>query len=56
MVQKTTTSDVGGYFEFGGLGTDTYVITARKSGYKSGRQTIQLEDGGEEEIEVRIMK
>ncbi|OHB96241.1 MAG: hypothetical protein A2Z57_09255 [Planctomycetes bacterium RIFCSPHIGHO2_12_39_6] len=56
MVQKTTTSNDGGYFECEGLGTDTYVITARKSGYKSGRQTIRLEDGGKEEIEVRIRK
>ena len=49
---KTTISDDGGYFEFEGLRTDTYVITARKS----GRQTIRLEAGGEEGIEVRIRK
>jgi len=57
-IKKTTTavSDADGFFEFTGLDADDYIITAKKSRYKSTRKTIQLEEGDEVEVEIEMKK
>lgn len=53
---KTTVSDADGFFEFTDLDADDYIITAKRSRYKSTRKTIQLEEGDEVEIEIELKK
>ena len=53
---KTTVSDADGFFEFTDLDADDYIITAKRSRYKSTRKTIQLEEGDEIEIEIEMKK
>src|SRR3989304_9448264 len=39
---STTTSDADGFFEFTDLEADTYILIAKKNGYKRAKQTIKL--------------
>jgi len=52
----TTSSDADGFFEFSDLEADTYVIIAKKTGYKSAKQTLKLGDGEGREIAIEIKK
>ncbi len=54
-VSKNTSSDADGFFEFTGLGADTYVIFARKIRYKKAKATVKLEEDESKEIEI-VMK
>ena len=54
-VVKNTSSDEDGFFEFTGLGADTYVIFARKIRYKKAKATVKLEEDESKEIEI-VMK
>lgn len=53
---STTSSDADGYFEFKDLEADTYVIIAKKKGYKRAKQTVQLGEGEEKEVEIEMKK
>lgn len=54
--KNTTATDADGFFEFADLDADTYVIVARKKGYKRAKQTISLGDGESQEIEIELKK
>ena len=45
-----------GSFVFGDLDADTYVISARKRGYKNAKKTIPLEAGETEEVKIKMRK
>lgn len=51
-----TSSDADGFFEFEDLSADTYIIFAKKKGYKKGKKTVTLEEGEEIEIEIEMKK
>ena len=53
---NSTTYSIGGFFGFEGLEADTYVLIAKKRGYKRVKQTITLAEGGEREIEIEMKK
>jgi hypothetical protein len=53
---RTAVSDADGFFEFTDLDADDYIITAKRSRYKSTRKTIQLEEGDEVEVEIEMKK
>jgi len=53
---KITSSDADGFFEFTGLGADTYVILAKKKGYKKTKQIVKLGDAESTEIEIEMRK
>ena len=53
---STTSSDADGFFEFKDLEADTYVIIAKKKGYKRAKQTLKLGDGEDSEIEIEMKK
>lgn len=53
---KKTASDADGYYEFADLEADTYVIFAKKKGYKRNKKTVRLGDGESEEIELVMRK
>jgi len=55
-VIKTASSDADGLFEFTDLGADTYVIFAKKKGYKKTQQKVVLEEGDSTEIEIEMRK
>ncbi|MBL1170214.1 MAG: carboxypeptidase regulatory-like domain-containing protein [Candidatus Brocadia sp. AMX2] len=55
-MRKKTLSGTEGSFEFTDLETDTYKITAKKRGYRKGRQTVMLEEGEDEEIRIEMKK
>ncbi|KXK25155.1 MAG: putative glucose sorbosone dehydrogenase [Candidatus Brocadia sinica] len=55
-IRKKTLSGTEGSFEFTDLETDTYKITAKKRGYRKGRQTVMLEEGEDEEIRIEMKK
>ena len=52
----STASDADGFFEFKDLDADTYVIVAKKKGYKRGKQTVTLEEGESQEVEIELKK
>ena len=52
----TTSSDEFGIFEFADLDADTYMIIAKKRGYKKARQKVVLEEGVSTEIEIMMKK
>ncbi len=52
----TEYSDADGYFEFGDLEADTYVIIAKKKGYKKARKTVAIEAGEEKEIQIKMKR
>lgn len=53
---KQTSSDADGYFEFTDLEVDTYIITAKKKGFKPVNQRIKLEDGEVTDIEIEMKR
>lgn len=53
---KQTSSDADGFFEFSDLEADTYIITAKKRGFKPVNQRIKLEDGEMTDIEIKMKK
>jgi alpha-tubulin suppressor-like RCC1 family protein len=55
-VTRSASSDADGYFEFEDLDADTYVILAKKRGYKKSKKTVKLEEGESEEIEIEMRK
>ena len=55
-IQRITHSDADGFFEFTDLDADTYVITAKKMGYNTGKKRIRLKDGQEKEVGIEIKK
>ena len=44
-ISTTTASDADGYFEFADLDAETYVIIAKKKGYKRSSKTVILKEG-----------
>lgn len=52
-VIKTASSDADGFFEFTDLDADTYVIFAKKKGYKKTQQKVALGDGESTESRLR---
>ncbi|MDO8140369.1 MAG: carboxypeptidase-like regulatory domain-containing protein, partial [Candidatus Brocadiales bacterium] len=50
---RSTVSGADGSFEFADLKADTYVITAKKKGYKKAKQKIKLAEG-EEKTDIKI--
>lgn len=55
-ISTTTSSDADGYFEFVDLDANTYVIIAKKNGYKRSSKTVILKEGAEKEIEIKMKK
>ena len=55
-VSKNTSSDEDGFFEFTGLGADTYVIFAKKKRYKKAKATVKLEEDESKEIEIEMKR
>jgi len=55
-VAKTASSDEFGAFGFADLDADTYVIYAKKRGYKKARQKVVIEEGESEELEILMKK
>ena len=54
--KNTATSDADGFFEFPDLEADTYVLVARKKGYKRKNTTVKLGEGESEEVEITLKK
>jgi len=54
--KNTATSDAGGFFEFPDLEADTYVLVARKKGYKRKNTTVKLGEGESEDVEITLKK
>ena len=55
-VVKNTSSDEDGFFEFTGLGADTYVIFAKKTRYMKAKATVKLEEDESKEIEIEMKR
>ena len=55
-VSKNTSSDADGFFEFTGLGADTYVIFAKKKRYKKAKATVNLGEEESKEIEIEMKR
>ena len=55
-VIKTVYSNADGFFEFTDLEADTYIITAKKKGFKPVNQRIKLGDGEVTDIEIEMKK
>ena len=55
-VIKTASSDADGFFEFTDLDADTYVIFAKKKGYRKNQQKVKLGEGESTEIEIEMKK
>lgn len=53
---STMTSDADGFFEFTDLEADTYILIAKKNGYKRAKQTIKLGERESREIEIEMKK
>jgi hypothetical protein len=53
---KQTSSDADGYFEFTDVEADTYIITAKKKGFKPVNQRIKLEEGEVTDIEIEMKR
>lgn len=47
-------SDADGFFEFNELDADTYDIFAIKTGFKSARQVVEMPEGEENIIEIKL--
>ena len=52
--KNTAFSDTDGFFKFADLGEDTYVLIARKRGFKRLNRTIKLSKGEERELELEM--
>ena len=55
-VVKNISSDADGFFEFTGLGADTYVIFAKKMRYKKAKATVKLAEEESKEIEIEMKR
>jgi len=55
-VTRNTSSDADGFFEFADLDADTYVIVAKKRGYRKTQQKVTLDEGESMEIEIVMKK
>ncbi|GEM_PF-6812509 len=53
---KQTSSGADGYFEFLNLDADTYIITAKKTGFKPVNQRVNLEEGEVTDIEIEMKR
>ncbi|MBM2834368.1 MAG: Branched-chain amino acid transporter, amino acid-binding protein [Candidatus Brocadiaceae bacterium] len=53
---KTISSDTDGYFEFTDLEADTYILTAKKSGYKQGKRIVKLSEGEARDVELKMKR
>jgi hypothetical protein len=53
---KEDVSDSGGAFRFTGLATGGYQLSARKEGYSTGRQNVQLTDRAVDGVELRLQQ
>ena len=53
---KQTSSDADRFFEFSDLEAGTYIITAKKKGFKPLNQRIKLGDGETTDIEIEMKK
>ena len=53
---KTISSDIDGYFEFTDLEADTYILTAKKNGYKQGKRTVKLREGETREVKLKMKR
>lgn len=51
-----TASDKDGFFEFMGLGEDTYVIKTKKKRYKPAKKTVKLKADEIKEIEIEMRR
>src|SRR3972149_3104680 len=47
-------TDKDGFFEFAELEPDTYTLTAKKKGYQKTKETITLDEEGEEYVELEL--
>ena len=55
-VSKGTATDAEGFFEYTDLQADTYIIFAKRKGYKKNKQKIAIEEGESKETEVVMKK
>ncbi len=55
-VTENASTDADGFFEFADLDADTYLMIAKKKGYRKNQQKATLEDGASEEIEIVMKK
>ena len=51
---KILFSDADGFFEFNELDADTYDIFAIKAGLKSARQVVEMPEGEENIVEIKL--
>ncbi len=52
--KNTAFTDTDGFFKFADLGEDTYLLIARKRGFKRLNRTIRLSQGEERELELEM--
>lgn len=52
----TTYTDADGFFEFSYLDADTYIVIAKKKGYKRSSKTVRLGEGEEKEIQIKMRR
>lgn len=55
-IKRNASSDADGFFEFADLEKDKYVIFASKKRYKKEKQTVSLDEGDDQEIEIEMRK
>lgn len=55
-IKRHASSDADGFFEFADLDADKYVIFASKKRYKKTKQTVSLDEGDEQEIQIEMRK
>jgi len=55
-IKRNASSDADGFFEFKDLEKDKYVIFASKKRYKKAQQTVKLDEGDDQEIEIEMRK
>jgi hypothetical protein len=53
-VKRNAFSDADGFFKFSGLNADTYIIIARKKQFMRAKQTVNLLEDEEKEIEIKM--
>ena len=55
-IAEKTVSDEDGFFEIEALDAGTYVVIARKMGYKITRKTVKLKEDEDVEIEIKMKR
>lgn len=55
-IKRNASSDADGFFEFADLEKDRYVIFASKKRYKKTKQTVSLNEGDNQEMEIGMRK